>query len=187
MQEGEVGLLGGLINQAGRQDRHRHSRPLQHSLLGKLFSGNSVDHNRDELMIVAHPAHSSGGPKSPRKISRPIAVGNATMIQLHHAPKPARTPTRRAGRRAGAARRRSRHPSRLAQRRDRSSRQLPSPRRVGSARATGRADASGDGSGFAAGHRHSAHWRSHAATAAAGGADPAEPARTRALPPAQRG
>ncbi len=86
MKEGEVALLGGLINQ--EDDTTVTGIPGLSSipLLGKLFSGNSVNHNRDELMIVLVP-HILRRPEITTENIRPIAVGNATVIQLHHAPR----------------------------------------------------------------------------------------------------
>ena len=85
MKEGEVGLLGGLINQ--EDDTTVTGIPGLSSipLLGKLFSGNSANHNRDELMIVLVP-HILRRPEITPENVRSIAVGNATVIQLHHAP-----------------------------------------------------------------------------------------------------
>jgi general secretion pathway protein D len=87
MKEGEVGLLGGLINQ--EDDTTVTGIPGLSSipLLGKLFSGNSVNHNRDELMIILIP-HILRRPEITTENLRSIAVGNATVIQLQHAPKP---------------------------------------------------------------------------------------------------
>ena len=86
MKEGQAGLLGGLINQ--EDDTTVTGIPGLGSIpvLGKLFSGNSANHNRDELMIVVIP-HILRRPDITTENIRPIAVGNATVIQLHHAPK----------------------------------------------------------------------------------------------------
>jgi general secretion pathway protein D len=87
MKEGQVGLLGGLINQ--EDDRTLTGIPGLSSVpfIGKLFSGTSTTHNRDELMIVVIP-HILRHPEITPENLRTIAVGNATVIQLHHAPKP---------------------------------------------------------------------------------------------------
>jgi general secretion pathway protein D len=87
MKEGQVGLLGGLINQ--EDDRTVTGIPGLSSVpfIGKLFSGSSTTHNRDELMIVVIP-HILRHPEITPENLRTIAVGNATVIQLHHAPKP---------------------------------------------------------------------------------------------------
>ncbi|HWD00282.1 MAG TPA: cohesin domain-containing protein [Candidatus Sulfopaludibacter sp.] len=87
MKEGQVGLLGGLINQ--EDDKTLTGIPGLSSIpfLGKLFSGSSTTHNRDELMIVVIP-HILRHPEITPENLRPIAVGNATVIQLHHAPRP---------------------------------------------------------------------------------------------------
>ncbi len=86
MREGEVALLGGLINQ--QDDKTITGIPGLSSipLLGKLFSGSSVDHNKDELMIILVP-HIVRRPEITPENIRAIAVGNATTISLHHAPR----------------------------------------------------------------------------------------------------
>lgn len=87
MKEGEIGLLGGLIQQ--QDDKTITGIPGLSSipLLGNLFKGSNVDHNRDDLMIVLVP-HILRRPEITPENIRAIAVGNTTTIQLHHAPKP---------------------------------------------------------------------------------------------------
>jgi general secretion pathway protein D len=87
MKEGEVGLLGGLINQEDDTTVTGIPGLASIPLFGKLFSGNSVTHNRDQLMIILVP-HILRRPEISAENLRSIAVGNATVIQLHHAPKP---------------------------------------------------------------------------------------------------
>ncbi len=91
MKEGEVALLGGLINQ--QDDKTITGIPGLSSipLLGKLFSGSNVDHNKDELMIILVP-HIVRRPEITAENIRTIAVGNATTISLHHSPRAAAAP-----------------------------------------------------------------------------------------------
>src|ERR1035438_8122839 len=71
MKDGEIGLLGGLINQ--EDDTTVTGIPGLSSIpfLGKLFSGNSVTHNRDELMIILIP-HILRRPEITMENLRPI-------------------------------------------------------------------------------------------------------------------
>ena len=85
IKEGEVALLGGLINQ--QDDKTVTGIPGLSSipLLRRLFTGENVDHNKDELMIILVP-HIVRRPEITPENIRAIAVGNATTISLHHAP-----------------------------------------------------------------------------------------------------
>jgi general secretion pathway protein D len=98
MREGEIGLLGGLINT--EDDKSVTGIPGLSSipLLGNLFKGSSVNHNRDELMIVVIP-HVIRQPEITAQNLRTIAVGSNAIIHLNHsarpqeaAPEPAATP-----------------------------------------------------------------------------------------------
>jgi len=86
MRQGEVGLLGGLINT--EDDKTVTGIPGLSSipLLGNLFKGSSVNHNRDELMIVVIP-HVIRQPEITADNLRTIDVG-ANNIHLTHAPAP---------------------------------------------------------------------------------------------------
>jgi len=88
MKEGEVGLLGGLINQ--QDDKTVTGIPGLSSipLLRRLFSGETVDHNRDEIMIVLIPHVIRRAEINPENL-RALAVGNAVTVKLSHAPKSA--------------------------------------------------------------------------------------------------
>jgi len=87
MREGEVGLVGGLINQEDDTTVTGIPGLSKIPFLGKLFSGSSVNHNRDDLMIIIIP-HILRHPEITAENLRAISTGNATVIQLHHAPKP---------------------------------------------------------------------------------------------------
>ena len=87
MREGEVGLLGGLINQT--EDKTVTGIPGLSSIpiLKHLFSGDSTDRSRSELMIVLIP-HVIRRPDITPENLRTIAVGNFTTVKVNYAPKP---------------------------------------------------------------------------------------------------
>jgi len=87
MHEGEVGLLGGLIN--NEDDKTVTGIPGLASipLFGNLFKGSSVNHNRDELMIVVIP-HVIRKPEITPDDLRTIAVGSQNIPHLTYAPRP---------------------------------------------------------------------------------------------------
>jgi general secretion pathway protein D len=91
MRQGEVGLLGGLINT--EDDKTVTGIPGLSSipLLGNLFKGSSVNHNRDELMIVVIP-HVIRQPEITAENLRTIAVGTTTITHLSHSPRPQERP-----------------------------------------------------------------------------------------------
>jgi len=86
MHEGEVGLLGGLINT--EDDKTVTGIPGLASipLFGNLFKGSSVNHNRDELMIVVIP-HVIRQPEITADDLRTIAVGSQNIPHLSYAPR----------------------------------------------------------------------------------------------------
>jgi general secretion pathway protein D len=95
MKEGEVNLLGGLIVQ--QEDKTVTGIPGLASipLLGRLFSGESVDHSRSELMIALIP-HIIRRPEITPENLRGIMVGNATTIRLNYGPRAPEAPAPRA-------------------------------------------------------------------------------------------
>jgi general secretion pathway protein D len=86
MHEGDVNLLGGLINSSDTKQVTGIPGLSSIPLLRRLFSGDSVDHERDELMIVLIP-HIIRQPDIGPGNLRGIAVGNQTAIKLNYAPK----------------------------------------------------------------------------------------------------
>lgn len=87
MHEGEVNLLGGLVNQSDNKQITGIPGLSSIPLLGNLFKGNSVDRERDEIMIALIP-HIVRQPDIGPSNLRGIAVGNQTTIKLNYAPKP---------------------------------------------------------------------------------------------------
>jgi general secretion pathway protein D len=86
MHQGEVGLLGGLINVQDTKQVTGIPGLSSIPFFGKLFSGSSVDRQRGELMIVLIP-HIIRRAELTLENLRPIAVGNQTTIKLGYAPK----------------------------------------------------------------------------------------------------
>jgi len=88
MREGEVNLLGGLIQQ--QEDKTVTGIPGLSSipLLRRLFSGESVDRSKSELMIALIP-HIVRRPDITAENLRAIGVGNATSIKLNYGPEAA--------------------------------------------------------------------------------------------------
>jgi len=91
MREGEVNLLGGLIVQ--QEDKTVTGIPGLSSipLLRRLFSGESIDHSRNELMIALIP-HIIRRPDITPENLRGISVGNATTIKLNYGPRTEEAP-----------------------------------------------------------------------------------------------
>ncbi len=94
MREGEVNLLGGLIQQ--QEDKTVTGIPGLSSIpiIRRLFSGESVDHSRSELMIALIPHIVRRPDISPDNL-RGISVGNATTIKLNYGPEAAAAPAPR--------------------------------------------------------------------------------------------
>ena len=85
MREGEVGLLGGLINTENDKTVTGIPGLRNIPLLGKLFSGESTNQSRDELMIVLIP-HIIRRPEITEENLRPVATGNQLTVHLSHSP-----------------------------------------------------------------------------------------------------
>ena len=87
LREGEVSLLGGLLNQ---QDNHvKTGIPglANIPILGKLFGGDSVDRERDEIMVALIP-HVVRRPDITPENLRGIASGPQNQVQVRRGPKP---------------------------------------------------------------------------------------------------
>ena len=87
LKEGEVNLLGGLIQQ--QEDKTVTGIPGLSSipLIRRLFTGESIDRSRSELMIALIP-HVVRRPEITSEDLRGIGVGNATTIKLNFGPRP---------------------------------------------------------------------------------------------------
>jgi general secretion pathway protein D len=84
IREGEVALLGGLVTR--QDDKTITGIPGLSSipLLGNLFKGSNIDHNRDDIVIAVIP-HIIRKPDFTEENMRAVAVG-ATSIKVSYAP-----------------------------------------------------------------------------------------------------
>jgi len=102
MREGEVNLLGGLIQQQENKTVTGIPGLSSIPLIRRLFSGESVDRSKSELMIALIP-HIIRRPDITPDNLRAIGVGNATSIKLSYAPEsPTAAPAPRPAPPAGA-------------------------------------------------------------------------------------
>jgi general secretion pathway protein D len=83
MREGEVNLLGGLVNQQNTRTRTGVPGLSSVPLLGRLFSGEEVEKNRGDLMIALIPHIIRRREISPDSL-RGVAAGNANLIKLNY-------------------------------------------------------------------------------------------------------
>ncbi len=102
VQEGQVSLLGGLIQQQDNKTVTGIPGLSSIPLLRRLFTGESVDRNHNELMIALIP-HIVRRPDITPENLRTIAVGNATTIKLNYAPRPVDAAAAKAAAAAAAA------------------------------------------------------------------------------------
>ncbi len=87
MHEGEIGLLGGLMKLQDSNTTTGIPGLSRIPLLRRLFTGESVDRERTELMIALVP-HIIRRPQITAESMRAIDVGTANAIHLNYAPKP---------------------------------------------------------------------------------------------------
>ncbi len=86
MREGEIGLMGGLINVQDTKTVTGIPGLSSIPLLRRLFTGESTDHQRTELMIAVVP-HVIRRPEYSAESLRAIAVGTQNVIHVTYAPK----------------------------------------------------------------------------------------------------
>jgi general secretion pathway protein D len=91
MREGEVNLLGGLTKYSDSKTKTGIPGLGSIPLLGRLFSGESVDRERSELMIALIP-HVVRRPEFTEENLRGIAVGNQASVHLNYSRKPSEGP-----------------------------------------------------------------------------------------------
>jgi general secretion pathway protein D len=90
VKEGEVSLLAGLTQQQENKTVTGIPGLSSIPLIRHLFSGQSVDRNKSELMIALIP-HIVRRPEITPENLKGIAVGNATTIKLNYAPRTTET------------------------------------------------------------------------------------------------
>jgi general secretion pathway protein D len=85
MREGEIGLIGGLVKQQDSKSVTGIPGLSKIPLLRRLFTGESIDKQRNELLIALVP-HIIRRPVFTAENLRTIAVGTASSIKLNYAP-----------------------------------------------------------------------------------------------------
>jgi len=86
LREGEVALLGGLTKLQDTKTKTGTPGLSSIPFLGRLFSGESIDRERSELMIAIVP-HIIRRPEFSAENLRSIIVGNSQTIKLSYAPE----------------------------------------------------------------------------------------------------
>lgn len=86
LREGEVNIIGGIIQQTDSKATTGIPGLSSIPLLGRLFSGESTEKDRTELVIALIP-HIVRGPDVTASNLRGVAAGNATQIKVGYAPR----------------------------------------------------------------------------------------------------
>jgi general secretion pathway protein D len=87
LREGEVNLIGGLLSTQDNKTKTGVPGLSSVPLLGRLFSGNSVDRERDEIMIALIP-HVVRRPDITPENLRGILSGQQNQVTLRRSPLP---------------------------------------------------------------------------------------------------
>jgi general secretion pathway protein D len=91
LRQGEVNLIGGIIQQTDSKSTSGIPGLGSIPFLGKLFNGDNIDKERTELVIALIP-HVVRGQDIDATNLKGVAAGNATQIKVNYGPRPA-TPT----------------------------------------------------------------------------------------------
>ncbi len=86
MRDGEVNLIGGIIQQTDTKSTTGIPGLATIPWLGRLFSGENLEKDRTELVIAMIP-HIVRGPDVTESNLRGIAAGNATQIKVAYGPR----------------------------------------------------------------------------------------------------
>jgi general secretion pathway protein D len=86
MRDGEINLIGGIIQQTDTKSNTGIPGLATLPVIGRLFSGESVEKDRTELVIAMIP-HIVRGPDVTESNLRGIAAGNATQIKVAYGPR----------------------------------------------------------------------------------------------------
>jgi general secretion pathway protein D len=86
LKDGEVNLLGGIIQQTDTRSTSGIPGLANIPILGRLFSGENTERDRTELVIAMIP-HIVRGPDIKESNLKGVAAGNATQIKVGFAPR----------------------------------------------------------------------------------------------------
>jgi general secretion pathway protein D len=88
LREGEVNIIGGIIQQTNSRATTGIPGLGQIPFLGRLFSGENTEKDKSELVIALIP-HIVRGPDVTDSNLKGVAAGNATQIKVGYAPRTA--------------------------------------------------------------------------------------------------
>jgi general secretion pathway protein D len=88
LRQGEVNLIGGLIQQTDSKSTAGIPGLTSIPILGQLFSGNNMEKDRTELVIALIP-HVVRGQDIDATNLKGVAAGNATQIKVNYGARPA--------------------------------------------------------------------------------------------------
>jgi general secretion pathway protein D len=84
LREGEVNLIGGIIQRTDTKSKTGIPGLANIPFLGRLFSGENLENDRNELVIALIP-HIVRGPDITESNLKSVAAGNATQIKVGYA------------------------------------------------------------------------------------------------------
>ena len=91
LREGEINLIGGIIQRTDSKSKTGIPGLANVPVLGRFFSGENIENDRNELVIALIP-HIVRGPDVSESNLKSVAAGNATQIKVGYAPRKV-TPT----------------------------------------------------------------------------------------------
>lgn len=86
LKEGEINLIGGIIQKTDTKSKTGIPGLANIPLLGRLFSGENVENDKNELVIALIP-HIVRAPEITESNLKGVAAGNATQIKVGFAPR----------------------------------------------------------------------------------------------------
>jgi general secretion pathway protein D len=86
LRDGEINLIGGIIQRTDSKSKTGIPGLANIPILGRLFSGDNLDLERNELVIALIP-HIVRGPDVSESNLKSVAAGNATQIKVGYAPR----------------------------------------------------------------------------------------------------
>jgi general secretion pathway protein D len=88
LREGEINLIGGIIQRTDTKGKTGIPGLANLPGIGRLFSGETTENDKNELVIALIP-HIVRGPDVSASNLKAVAVGNATQIKVGYAPRKA--------------------------------------------------------------------------------------------------
>ncbi len=96
LREGEINLIGGIIQKTDTKSKTGIPGLANIPLLGRFFSGENIENDRNDLGIALIP-HIVRGPDITESNLKGVAAGNATQIKVTHGPRKGATEEKPSG------------------------------------------------------------------------------------------